>query len=122
MSTKVVITGFFFLGIFLSGIWLSRTGKPYSMAIFNLHKLIALGAIVFLAFSINAIRLTITFETAQIIAIVTTTACFMITIISGGLISIDKPTPGILAIIHKLGPYLTVLSTAAMLYLLLGKK
>lgn len=122
MNTRVVITGIFFLGIFLSGIWLSRTGKPYSMAIFNLHKLIALGAIVFLALSINAIRPVTTFETTQIIAIVVTAACFLVTIISGGLIAIDKPMPGILAVIHKLSPYLTALSTAAMLYLLLGKK
>jgi hypothetical protein len=50
MSTnqlRVVSAGLFFLFIFLSGFWLSRTGKPYSGIILTIHKLIGLAAVPF---------------------------------------------------------------------------
>jgi len=45
---KVVGAGLFFLFIFLSGIWLSRSGKPLNGLILNIHKLISLAAGIFL--------------------------------------------------------------------------
>jgi hypothetical protein len=47
---------------------------------------------------------------------------FLSTIVSGGLVSIDKPMPAPISIMHKLFPYLTVLSTAVTLYLVLGRR
>jgi hypothetical protein len=38
------------------------------------------------------------------------------------LLSIAKPMPAVVSTMHKLLPYLTVLSTAVTLYLLLGRK
>jgi len=40
---RVVSVGAGFLIMFLSGFWLSRTGKPYGTFIFTIHKLIGNG-------------------------------------------------------------------------------
>jgi len=47
---------------------------------------------------------------------------FAATIVSGGLVSIDKSWPAFVPILHKLFPYLTVLSTAFSLYFLLRQR
>ena len=52
-------------------------------------------------------------------ASVVTFVVFAITIVSGGLSSIDRPLPKIFSLLHKVFPYLTTLSTAVTLYLLL---
>lgn len=125
MSTtqlRVVGTGLFFLLIFLFGFWLNRTGKPYSAILFNIHKLLGLGALVFLAITIYQINQAATLNAIELTACLATGLFFLSTIVSGGLVSIDKPMPVPISIMHKLFPYLTVLSTAVTLYLVLGRK
>ncbi len=56
MNQKYIIAGLFLLFIILSGIWLSRTGRPLSVLILTLHKLISLGAVVFLAITVYRIH------------------------------------------------------------------
>ena len=47
--------------------------------------------------------------------------CFAATIVSGGLLSVEKTMPLIVRRLHQITPYLTLLSTSAVLYLLLAK-
>ena len=119
---RVVSTGLFFVFIFLSGYWLSRSGKPYSAIIFNIHKLIGLAAGVFLIMTVYQIHRAAPLGPAEIAAIVVTILFFAGTVATGGLLSIDKPMPTAISMIHKLLPYVAVLSTAATLYLLLSRK
>lgn len=46
-DTKLIITGSIFIITGVTGIILSRLGKPYNAAMFNLHKLIALAVLVY---------------------------------------------------------------------------
>jgi drug/metabolite transporter (DMT)-like permease len=119
-ATKILVTGSFFLFIFLFGFLLSRTGKPYPPLLFNVHKLIALGALVFLAMTVYNTHRAMALTSAQIGLVVFTGLCFVVTIVAGGLLNIDK-SPAFLAIIHRVSPYLTLLSTAGTLYLLLER-
>ena len=118
--SKVVVTGGFFLFIFLFGFILSRSGKPYPALLFNIHKLIALGALVFLGVMVYNIHRAAALSPAHIGLVVFTGLCFVVTIIAGGLLNIDK-SPAFLAVIHRFSPYLTLLATAATLYFLLGR-
>jgi hypothetical protein len=113
-------TGLFFVFIFIFGYWLSRSGKPYGALPFNLHKLIALGAAAFLAITAYKTHQATPLGAAQWIALLLTGLCFVITIITGGLASIEKAMPASLVRLHHIIPYLTVLFTAVSLYLLLG--
>ncbi len=119
---RIVGAGLFFLSIFLSGFWLSRSGKPYSVIIFNIHKLVSLAAVVFLIITIYQINQVAKLSAIELIASVVTGLLSLGTIVSGGLVSIDKPVPAAISMMHKLFPYLTVLSTAVTLYLLLSRK
>jgi hypothetical protein len=110
--------GLFFLFIFLSGYWLSRSGKPYSAIILAVHKLISLAAVVLLGVTIRRINQAGTLSTVGLLAAIVTGLFFLGTIITGGLLSIDKTMPAVIRRLHQVTPYLTVLSTAATLYLL----
>jgi hypothetical protein len=111
--------GLLFLLIFLFGFWLSRSGKPYNLAVFTIHKLIALAAIVFLVTIIYKTHQAAPLGPAQLTVIAITAVCLAATILTGGLLSTGKSVPEIVLKVHQITPYLTVLSTAATLYLLL---
>jgi hypothetical protein len=119
---RIVGSGLFFLLIFLSGFWLSRTGKPYSTIIFTIHKLIGLAAGVFLVLTVYRIHQVAPLGPVEITAIVITVLFFAGTVTAGGLLSIDRPMPAAILTLHQITPYLTVLSTAVTLYLLLSHK
>jgi hypothetical protein len=119
---RIVGTGLFFLLIFLSGFWLSRTGKPYSVITLTIHKLIGLAAGVFLVMTVYRIHQVVPLGPVEITAIVVTVLFFAGTVATGGLLSTDKPMPAAISMMHKLFPYPTVLSTVATLYLLLSHK
>jgi len=112
----------FYLFIFLSGIWLSRSGKPYSVIILTIHKLISLAAAVFLVMTVYRIHQVAPLSPVEITAVVVTGLLFLSLIISGGLLSTGKPMPAVILTMHQITPFLTVLSTAATLYLLLSRK
>ena len=125
MSTnqlRVVSAGLFFLFIFLSGFWLSRTGKPYSVIILTIHKLIGLAAGVFLVMTVYRIHQVAPLSPVEITAIVVTVLFFAGDVATGGLLSTDKPMPAVILKLHQITPFLTVLSTAVTLYLLLSRK
>lgn len=116
--SKLASTGLFFVFIFLSGFWLSRKGRPYSMLVITVHKLIALAAGVFLGLTIYRIHQVTPLSIVQIIAVVITVLLFAVNVATGSLLSTNKAMPEVVSIINKFFPYLTVVSTGVMLYLL----
>jgi hypothetical protein len=119
MSTKFISAGLFFFFIFLSGFWLSRTGKPYSTLIFTIHKLVGLALGIFLILTVYRVHQLGTFTPVQIAVIVVTVLLFITTVAAGGMLSVDKPMPLVVSWMHKLLPYVAVLSTGGCLLLLL---
>jgi hypothetical protein len=116
--SRAAITGLFFLVIFLFGYWLHRSGKPYNSLLLNAHKLISLGAFVYLARIVYQFNQAIALNALELTVIGITFLLFLVGIISGGLVSIDKPLPAAVQSVHHVTPYLTVISTALTLYLL----
>ena len=117
---RVVVIGLLYLFIFLSGVWLTRSGKPYSTVVLTIHKLISLAAIVFLGVVIYRTNQVSALSAGELAAGVITGLLFVGTIATGGLLSADKPMPAIVLWLHRTTPFLTVLSTAVTLYLTLG--
>ncbi len=114
--------GLFFLLIFASGYWLHHSGKPYGAILFNVHKLIGFGLFVLLVVRIYQLNLTTPLSPLEWVPCGIAALFFIATIVFGGLVSVDKPWPAITSLAHKLLPYLTLLSTAFSLYLLLRQK
>jgi hypothetical protein len=119
MNTKLISAAVFFLLIILSGFWLSRTGKPYSTLILTIHKLIGVGVGIYLISTVYRIYKAGSISPIGLAAIVVTILFFVGLVATGGLLSTEKPMPVFISAIHKLLPYLTVLSSGTTLYLLL---
>jgi len=125
MSTiqlRVVGAGLFFIFIFLSGIWLSRSGKPLNGIALTSHKLISLATAVFLVMIIYQTNQLATLGATGLVAVVVTGLLFLGTVIAGGILSTGKPVPAAILRMHQITPFLTVLSTAMTLYLLLSRQ
>jgi hypothetical protein len=107
-----------FLLIFISGFWLSRSGQPYNGLILTAHKLMAVAAVVLLV--IRVIRINkVEGQGGQVfIALGITVLLFLAAIITGGLLSADNKIPAVISTVHKIIPYLAVVSTAVTLYIL----
>lgn len=116
---QVIGTLIFFIIIYVSGYSLNRTGKPYKTITFNTHKLISLVLIAFLIIKIYNIKQIYELSSLEWIMSVITGILFLIGIISGGFMSIDKSLSETVLTIHKVTSFLTVFATAVLLYLLL---
>ncbi len=125
MSTsvsRIVIVGLLFLFTFVFGIWLSNTGKPYNSVLFNIHKLIALGAVIATAVTVYHLRANVEIRTLILGTIVITGLLFLALFVSGALLSIGKPEHAAILTIHRVAPLLAVIAAALTLYLLVGSK
>ena len=118
MVSKYISAGLFFLFIFLSGFWLNRAARPHSTLIITIHKLIALGLGVYLGFTVYEVFQSVPLSAIQLALIGSTILLFAVSVTTGSLLSTNKPMPSAVSILNKWVPYLTVISTAAMLFLL----
>ena len=108
----------FFLVIFVSGFRLRRSGKPYGVLLFNLHKLVALAAAVLLVITLYRVNQADGASALALTLGIVASLLFLSSIVTGGLVSLEKAMPAPLLLAHRLLPYLILLSTAAALYLL----
>jgi hypothetical protein len=120
ITARAIVAGLFFVFVFLSGIWLSRTGRPLNVGISTIHKLIGLAAGIFLLVTLYQRNRLVPLNATEWIAIVATGLCFLGTVASGGFLSSDKPVPVAVLRVHQLVPVLTALSSGVTLYLVLG--
>ena len=118
---RILMASLLYVVILATGIWLSRAGRPHNQYLLAFHKLVSLGAAVYLAVGIydqGTARGTAWGSGSLIVSLVTG-ALFLGTMITGGLLTIDdKPPAPLVRRLHQIGPLLTVLGTAVTLYLL----
>ena len=116
-STQSILGISLFLILFLSGFWLSRTGKPYSKLPQAVHKLIGVGMGVFLVLAVYHRHQAVPLSAVEITMVVVTVILFAGLVASGALLTSEKTIPA-LVFTHKVLPYLAVISTGVMIYLL----
>jgi len=122
MNTKFIFTGLFFLFILISGFILSRAGRPLNVLLLTVHKLISVGAVVFLAITVFKINQVSPLSPIEITASIVTLVLFVAMVATGGLLSTSKTMPVLVLKAHQIMPYLAILSTTATLYLVLIRK
>lgn len=108
--SNYLIPGIAFLLTIVFGFWLSKVGKPYSVALFNVHKLIALGAVI--AAGVQVVRLlkSIDLPTALILLLVVVVLCVIALFASGALMSMNKLDYSLMLTIHRIAPVVLVLA------------
>jgi hypothetical protein len=117
-ASQVLVAGLFFLLVFLSGAWLSRSGRPLNTIRLTVHKLISLATAAFLIVTVHRINQSAGLSANEQAAVAITGLLLLGTVATGGLLSTGKTTPTVVLRLHQVTPFLTVLATAVMLYLL----
>jgi len=123
ITSSITIVGvLLFLTIFF-GIWLSNLGRPLSTALFSIHKLVAIGFVVFGFFAIRALTKEIDnidsiLKLFIILAVISTITLF----VTGGLLSFDRFANKFTIMIHALSPILTALSVTLVIYILFKQR
>jgi hypothetical protein len=121
-ASRIVVVGVLFLLTLAFGIWLSRAGKPYSALLFNIHKLIALGAVVVTAITVYQARAAVTPGSITLIAVAATGLLCVALFVSGALLSIGRPEAAAVLIIHRVAPWLVVVAVGLTLYSLIASQ
>ncbi|MBM3129436.1 MAG: hypothetical protein FJ009_12520 [Chloroflexi bacterium] len=118
---KFSLPGILFLLTLISGFWLSNTGQPYNGMRFNIHKLIALGAVVVTVIEFSKMVQVANSPVLTIILLIATALCVIVLFTSGALMSIGKPDYFLLLTIHRIAPVGLTIAVALVIYLLSGQ-
>ena len=114
-----------FVAMLFSGFGVSRLGKPYPVLVFTLHKFIGLGLggwLVKIVYDRNQFQV---LETGQISVLVLTVTLFAITVIAGGLLSVQadgslQKIPSVVWVgverVHQFLPCVILFATTFTLY------
>ena len=119
MIILLVLSGLAFAVIFFTGFLLSRKGKPYNTLLSTIHKLIAMGILVFFIIFVFQTNRSSPISALEISASGLTVLLFLALIATGGILSAAKTIPRGIQIAHRILPYLAILSSASSLYLFL---
>ena len=121
VSAGMILAAAFFLSFVLSGIWLSRSGRPLNPGISAVHKLVGVAGGGFLVLTVYRFNRAAPLDALAWISVVVTGFCFLGLVASGGILSSEEPVPPFVLRVHQVVPVLAAASTAWMLYFLLGR-
>lgn len=118
---QFAVPGGLFILTLAFGFWLSRVGRPYNGVLFNVHKLIALGAVVVTAIQMVKLLREVETQALVIVLLVVAVLCVIGIFASGALMSAGKLDYALMLTIHNVAPVLLALCCALVLYSLGGK-
>lgn len=102
------------------GIWLSRMGKPYNVPLFNIHKLIALGAVVVAVIELSKVLKNADSLSLMIGLLIVAALCVVALFATGALMSMDKLDFSLTLTIHRIA-LVVLLIAMALVVCLLGR-
>ena len=102
VGTKIITAGILILITILSGLWLSKSGRPLNSLIFTIHKLAAVAAVIFLVLAVKSLPKDFDFTFIFILIITLLGLSFTASIITGGFLSFEKTMPGFILTLHKI--------------------
>jgi hypothetical protein len=119
--SKFTIPGILFALTLAFGFWLSNAGKPYNGILFNIHKLIALGAVVYACWQFAQALKPIDLSGILIVLLVISTLCIIALFATGGLMSAKVLDYSLMLTIHRVAPVVLALALGSMAYLLINQ-
>ncbi len=103
--------------VLATGVWLTRSGKPYGAVLLNVHKLVDLAAVIVIGIAIYGANGTAPFSAAEWLVVVATAVLVVAAFASGGVISGMQQPPVAVVWVHRIGSFAAVLLAAASTYL-----
>ncbi|MBN1312951.1 MAG: hypothetical protein JXB30_16170 [Anaerolineae bacterium] len=116
--SKFTIPGILLVLTLSFGFWLSHLGKPYNSALFNVHKLIALGTVVIAVIQFSKILKGADSLALIIVLLVLAGLCIIALFASGALMSMGKMEYTLALTIHRIAPVVMVVAMVLIAYLL----
>ena len=120
ITSKLVVAGILFLFTQISGVIVSRSGRPFSIGLVTLHKLIAVGTVVLIGMAVNQL-----FKTSdgkliiEMSVMIISAIMFLALIATGALLTREEmKLPEIVLNIHKVVPMLALISSTVTIFLL----
>ena len=114
MITKITISGLLLILVFITGIWMSKLGKPYQTALFTVHKLATLAIIVLAVIIIRTVHNQFGLTSTQWILAIGTSVVLLVAIATGGILSAKEETIKTVQILHRILPALTLIGVIAL--------
>lgn len=120
ITNKLIVTGILFLLTLISGVIVSRSGRPLSIMLVTIHKLIAIGTVVLLSVLFNQLYKTVDGKVFIELSLTAISAIVLLALIATGalLTREEMQLPEAVLIIHKMGPLVVMASSAVTVYLL----
>ena len=100
----IIYSGVAFVLTVILGFWLSRLGKPYHQVVFNIHKLIALAAVVLVGLQFSDWFKSGAVQPEWILLVVLIAIMTIILFASGALMSLEKLDYKLLRLVHRIAP------------------
>jgi len=116
--SKFITPGLVFLLTLVFGLWLSRSGRPYNGLLFNVHKLIALGAVILIARQVYRTLAGPEHQSLLFILVALAAISVIALFFTGAMMSAEKLNYETMLTIHRIGPFLLVMMLAVTVYLL----
>ncbi len=108
--------------VYVFGFWVSTLGKPYHGLLFNLHKLIALGAVILGVIRVSNLLKDANIQFVMIALAAVCVLCIVVLFATGALMSVGRLRHAPLLIIHRIALTALPLAVTSMLYFLTGGK
>ncbi len=112
---KILLYVVLMFSTLLAGFLMSRGGKPYGTLVFTLHKLLAIGGLVFMILLLSAYLKDTQGNGFILTLIIIGGLSFAGILVSGGMMSLDKQQH-IMEILHKASTVGYVTATAVLLW------
>lgn len=119
-TPKLVIIGLLFLFTLITGILLSNYGRPLHNILFNIHKLIALISVIYIAIIIRNMMINIDVKNSFILLIIFSVLSIVV-FVTGSLLSPDRPANDLLLLIHNISMILFFINIISIFYFTLNE-
>lgn len=111
IAQKLVVIAILLIAILATGFWLGASARPLNGFLFTIHKLLALGWVIYTAVVVyHAVR-PVESRTLMITAIAVLAVSVVVLFTSGSLLSMPRPDEALWLTIHRVT---SVLAIAAM--------
>ena len=121
ITNKLIVAGILFLITLISGVIVSRSGRPLNIWLVTVHKLIAVGTVVLIGMAVKQLYNTSDGKLfVEMGIIVVSGFLFLALIATGALLTREEmQLPDLVLNIHKVAPMLAIISSTVTVFLLL---
>jgi hypothetical protein len=118
IETKLMVAGILFLFTLISGVIVSHSGRPLSVGLVTIHKLIAVATVLLIGMAVNQLHKTGGGNAfIEVSVVVITGVLFLALIATGALLTRDIQLPEAILKVHQVVPLLALVSSTITVYL-----